>query len=126
MASFTPPTLEDQQKMDKEAARLLKEAEAAQNVADRRARESKDSKFDASPMAEKERIRKSNKKYSLRKSQEKRVCTVCKKQLSGSNSKFCSVKCSNVHFDEIKRQKKIRESIVLHTNKIAELVRKLK
>lgn len=77
-------------------------------------------------MAEKERIRKSNKKYSQKKSLDKRRCTVCKNKLSGSNSKFCSVKCSRVYFDEVKRQKKIRQSIVLHTNKIAELVRKLK
>jgi hypothetical protein len=66
-----------------------------------------------------------NKKYSLRKSQEKKVCTVCKKRLGGSHRKFCSVKCSDKFFMAKKKQQKIKKSIEFHSRKIQELIRKL-
>ena len=65
-------------------------------------------------------------RYMLRKIKKPNKCTVCKSNLSGNKTRFCSVKCSNEYFMRKKREVEIKKSIQYHSKKIQELVMRLK
>jgi hypothetical protein len=78
-------------------------------------------------LMEKQRRKKLNeKKSTLRSLLRLRRCSVCKKQLSMNQSKFCSVRCMKQRQKETRQQERYIKSIQYHNRKIQELVRKLK